>query len=132
MLESILSDLDKHLGICAIKGKNEQEGFFFLKIPPQTEILVKDLKPGFYLQSAIGANIEATSREDFYIYLMKANFLWQGTGGSIIGLDPSEKYLTLSLPIVYEVNFRMFRDKLEEFLNYLEFWQKEIEKFRMN
>ena len=129
MLESILSDLDKQLGISAVKGKDEQEGLFLLKITSNLEVIVKDLKPGVYFQSSLGANIEAGTREDFYIYLMKANFLWQGTGGSVIGLHPSEKYLTLSLPIVYEVNFRMFREKLEEFLNYLDFWQKEISKY---
>ena len=44
-------------------------------------------------------------------------------------LDPDEKYLTLSYPIHYEVNYRIFYDKLEDFVNYLSFWRYEIQNY---
>lgn len=129
MIKSILADLQKFLGLSAIEGKHEREGYYLITISETEEVWVKDLNPGVFMQSIITSNIGSASREEFYMYLMAANFLGQGTGGSVIGLDPEEKYLTLSLPINYEVNYKMFRDKLEEFLNYLSYWRKEIQEY---
>ena len=56
---------------------------------------------------------------------MKANFLGQGTGGATIGLKEDESFLTLSLSLPYEMNYRAFKDAVEEFVNYLEYWKSE-------
>ncbi len=65
-------------------------------------------------------------KEDLFIYLMKANFLGQGTGGSAIGLDQDENFLTLSLVLPYDMNYIMFRDALEDFANYIDYWKAEL------
>lgn len=129
MIESILADLYKFLGVKAIKGKNDRAGYYLIKISDTEEVWVKELNPGIFMQSIIGSNIGNIGKEDFYTYVMTANFLGQGTGGSVIGLTPEENYLTLSLPINYEINYKIFRDKLEEFLNYLSYWKKEIREY---
>ena len=60
---------------------------------------------------------------------MRANFLGQGTGGARIGLDPNEKFLTLSCGFPYEMKYQDFKEKIEDFANYLLCWRAEIEKF---
>jgi len=126
MLESILADLEKHLEIPAVKGKNESEGYYLLQINESMEVWVKDLNPGIFLQTIIAPIIRTSDQEDFFIYLMKANFLGQGTGGGVLSIDPEEKYIYLSLCLSYEVNYKTFRDKLEDFINYLDFWRKKL------
>ena len=127
MLESILADLEKHLGLKAIKGSKEMSSFYQLDINQKTQIWVKDLNPGVFFRTTI-AHLPSNNLEDLFIYLSKANFLGQGTGGAVISIDPSEIYLTLSHHIPYEMNYKMFRDKLEDFVNYLDFWKEEIQK----
>ena len=57
---------------------------------------------------------------------MKANFLGQGTGDATIGLDENENFLTLSLVLPYDMNYKMFKDALEDFVNYLDYWKEEL------
>ena len=91
------------------------------------EILLSELTPGVYVYGLIGP-VPALKREELFIYLMKANFLGLGTGGAVIGLKEDESFLTLSLALPYDINYRTFKETLETFANFLEFWQKELKK----
>lgn len=62
-------------------------------------------------------------REEIFIYVMRANLLGQGTGGSRIGIDPGEKFLTLALGLPYEMNYKIFKETFEDFVNYLIYWR---------
>lgn len=123
MIESHLADLEKFLSFKAYPVKGEANTFE-LKISDIT-LTIKDLSPGFSIRSII-CPLPTMLDEDLTIFLMKANFLGQGTGGAVLSIDPSEKYLTLSLSIQYDINYKTFKDKLEDFINYLEYWRKEI------
>lgn len=80
--------------------------------------------------------LPSNNQEDLFIHLMKANFLGQATGGAVIGISVDEKYLTLSDVMPYELSYQEFRNRIEDFVNYLIYWQKEIthheEKARQN
>jgi hypothetical protein len=60
---------------------------------------------------------------------MRANLLGQGTGKCRIGLEPQEKLLTLSLGLPYEMKYPTFREKVEDFINYVIYWREEIAQF---
>ncbi|MBS0585509.1 MAG: type III secretion system chaperone [Verrucomicrobia bacterium] len=126
MLDTILFDLEKHLQIKPVKGVDEMKAYTLLEIGDEAQVWVKELDKGLFLQSKIAPLFTPKDREAFYIYIMKANFLGQGTGGATIGIDPDEKFLTLSLVIPYEVNYKLFKDRLEDFVNYLAYWRKEF------
>lgn len=129
MIDFVLNELEKHLGISAIHDEKGLFGPYLIRIGDQFDIWIRETDPsGVIFKSVIAPLFINTDREAFFIYLMKANFLGQGTGGSIIAVDPDEKFLTLSLIIPYEVNYRIFRDKLEDFINYLEFWKAELKR----
>ncbi len=100
---------------------------YSLPINPETVIKVKELDPGVLFFAVIGPCPELR-KENLMIYLMKANFLGQGTGGASIGLDERENHLTLSLVLSYDMNYKQFRDALEDFVNYLDYWKAELEK----
>lgn len=129
MLESILADFEKYLQLKAVKGSGIYEDYFLLKISDLEEVWIKDTKPGVLMRSILAPTFSRSTMEEFYMYLMKANFLGQGTGGSVISMDPNEKFLTLSLSIPYEVNYRQVRDRFEDFLNYIDYWRAEIKTF---
>ena len=60
---------------------------------------------------------------------MKANYLGQATGSSRIGLSSDEKFLTLSLGMPYEMNYRIFREIVEDFVNFVLYWREEVANF---
>lgn len=128
MLDNLVSDLEKYLKVSLIKeDKRDNKGYLFI-LNDGTEISLEQNTIGIHIHANICqfSQTSIQNSEDFYMYLMKANYLGQGTGDSIISIDPSEKFLTLSSLISYEVNYKMFRDLLEDFVNYLFFWKKEI------
>lgn len=130
MLDNLISDLEKYLQTSLIK-EEEKEGITYLLIlNDESEIYLKERNYNIYITSNIChfSKEAIASAEDFYIHLSKANYLGVGTGNSIISIAPEEKFLTLSLLIDYEVNYKMFRDLLEDFVNYLSYWRAEINK----
>ena len=74
------------------------------------------------------ASLPTKEKEAFLLKVMEANFLGQGTGGGVIGLRDDESFLTLSLDLPYEVNYTSFKEAIEEFINYLEYWKTEAAK----
>ena len=128
MLEHIFYELEKHLDLKASKVEKGLLGPYLLQINPEIDVWIKELQTGIVLKSVVLPLSTDLDKETLFTYLMKANFIGQGTGGGVIALDPDEKFLTLSLIIPYEVNYRIFRDRLEDFINYLEFWKSELKR----
>jgi hypothetical protein len=128
MLDIIIHEVEKHLELRTEKKENPLFGTHVLKINDDLEVWLKDLNPGIAIKSIIGNVPSVNDKESLFSYLCRANYIGQGTGGAVIALDPNEKFLTLSLIMSYEVNYRIFRDKLEEFLNYLDFWRNELKR----
>ena len=92
------------------------------------EIEFRAIDPaGIALRAAV-APCPSQKREDLFIQLMQANFLAQGTGGAAIGLDRNEKNLSLSLKLPYELTYMSFKEHLEIFANYLEYWRSTLSK----
>lgn len=109
--------------------KKEKDKSYTFEIAEDIEIKIWDLDPGFYFHSNL-IECPAIKKEDLFIYLMRANLLGQGTQGSRIGIDKAEKFLTLSYIIAYEVNYIEFKEKLEDFVNYINYWKKEIKIYK--
>ncbi len=121
-IENISSELDLDPPLLS-KDKT-----FHFTLNSRVVILLKELDPGVSMQANITPCPEK-KREELFMLLMKANFLGQGTSGARIGIDGSEKYLTLSHGLPYEMNYRTFKETLENFANHLVYWQDEVAKF---
>lgn len=127
-LERLIENLSSELNLEAVPQK-DKKGLYQLKVGSSPQISLRELDPGVFLETRILPIPKEGNKEALYIYLMKANLLGQGTGGGAIGIDPSEKFLTLSLTLPFEVNYKTFHESLEDFLNYIDFWKEEIPTF---
>lgn len=125
MVQEFLEKLCAELSIETVPKLNEGNIFRFA---PDIDVALTDLNPGVSMQSVIAA-CPASRREDLFIYLMKANLLGQGTGNARIGLDRNDKNLTLSLGLPYEINYQVFKEAFEEFVNHVIYWRNAIAKF---
>jgi hypothetical protein len=106
----------------AVKQENNS---YALTLNPQLALKIQPLDNGV----SFWARIEpcpTQRREELFMLLMKANFLGQGTGNCIIALDENENFLTLSSVLPYDMNYKMFKNALEDFINYLDYWREEV------
>lgn len=124
MLEQYLQKLNEELQLDPLPPKDEHSKYH-LALNPKTSLSFKELDPGFFLTGLI-AGCPKEKREDLFILLSRANFLGQGTGGSCISLDNDEKFLTLSLYLPYDMNYKAFKETVEDFVNYIDYWREEL------
>jgi hypothetical protein len=127
-LEELLQKLIDEMELPEAPTKDDQ-GTYLLKLSPDMQVSLKELDPGTFFYAPL-IPLQLPKREELMIYLMKANFLGQGTGGSTIGLDENEKFLTLSLVLPYDMNYKIFKDSLEDFTNYVDYWREELIRFK--
>jgi hypothetical protein len=126
--ERLLEILAENLHLEAIPQK-DKDGIYRLKLPPNFQVGVSELNPGVFFSSLILPIPKEGSKEALFIYLMRANLMGQGTGGGAIGIDPTEKFFTFSQSLPFEMNYQVFKESLEDFLNYITYWQEEIVRF---
>ncbi len=129
-----LTILDHHIGTFEKEFVQPQlfhkegERDYWLMTSHTPKIDIKYLDPGVLMTCPI-AQIPEKDLEVFFMHVMSGNYLGQGTGRGWVSLDPTEKFLTLSLAIPYEANYVEFKEMLEEFLNYLIYWKEQVETF---
>jgi hypothetical protein len=126
MLKERIAQLTSELGLEMPKA--DQQKTFTLTINPDVSLHLHELAPGFACQANLGP-CPQKKREELFLYLMRANFLGQGTGGARLGLDADEKTLTLSSGFSYEMNYQAFKESIEDFVNYLMYWREAVAKF---
>ena len=124
LLEQFLTTFAQDLELGEIPRRGEGN-VYELQLNPYTVIAIRALDPGISFWSRIGP-CPQVRREELFILLMKANFLGQGTGGGAIALDENENFLTLSSVLPYDMNYKKFKDALEDFTNYLDYWKEEL------
>ena len=127
-LEKLLELLVDDLKLGAIPQKDKDD-IHQLKLLPDLQIGVSELDPGIFFSSLLLPIPKEGGKEALYIHLMKANLLGQGTGGGSIGIDSTEKYLTFSLTLSFEVSYTIFKESLEDFVNYVSYWSEEVLRF---
>lgn len=123
MLNEHIEMLCKELDITPVP-KWDQKKILALSIGYE-KILCKDLQPGLSMQAPICPTPQKR-KEEIFSHIMHGNLLGQGTGLARIGLDHDEKFLTLCLGLPYELSYQQFRDRLEDFVGYINYWRTTI------
>jgi hypothetical protein len=123
-LDQLIADLELPSPL-----SKDEEGFFMLPINPELMIRILPLDQGVFFRSEI-APVPLKQKEELYTLLMKANFLGQGTGGGVISLDEEEKFLTLSLSLPYDMNYKTFKEDISDFANFVDYWKEEVRRFQ--
>lgn len=127
MLEHLLTELCNKLDL-PLNLTKDKEGYYPFTLNNEISFHIKELNPGFFVKAILGEVING-SHEELYTLLMKANFLGQGTAGAFLGMDTKAKNFTLTKACKQETSYREFKDFLEEFVNYFEYWKKRIKTY---
>ena len=99
----------------------DQVGTLTLHLAPFS-ILMTKTDDGAHISAPI-APLPLKDKDRLLLTVMEANFLGQGTGGSVIGLKEDESFLTLASTLPYEIDYASFKEAIEDFVNYLEYWK---------
>ena len=75
------------------------------------------------------AAVPKGQQELLFTQALLANLCGQGTKGSLLGLNESGTVLTLSHTIDYDINYKEFRDLVEDFISTIDFWREESLKY---
>lgn len=79
----------------------------------------------YELSSIIGA-CPSIGKEEFFSRILLANLFGQGTYHAILGLDSEATQLTVSHTIDYHIEYKEFKDIIEDFLNCADQWRGEL------
>lgn len=126
MLESLLKQLCQNLQL-APPPQKDAHNQFTLSLNPVTSLDFQELEIGFSCKSIV-AKIPDEPLEDLLILLMKANFLGQGTKGAVLAIDEKIQHFVFILHVPEETPYIVFKDKIEDFVNYLNYWKERIHK----
>jgi hypothetical protein len=128
MLENYIAQLVKEL---ELEGPlpNQVPGIYTFPLEENLNVLISNHPPGFALSCNI-APLPGRPTEEFLTRLMLGNLFGQGTKGAVLGINEDGSLLTLTQTIDYNVEYKEFRDILEDFTNSVDLWSEETQKYK--
>ncbi len=126
MLDRLLNQLTEEFSLPAIESKGAHKE---LILTPGTPLSLHAHDPGFTITAPLGA-CPAQNKEELFTQLMRANFLGQGTNGSVISMDEQEKCLTLFQLVPYDLNYKAFKHAIEDFVNFATYWKEIVDSYQ--
>lgn len=106
-------------------------GFYTIAFSKSIHVSIRALETGFYFVAVLG-ECPARNCEEFFIFAMQSNLFGIGTGGGVIGLNDEGKLLTLTLISPYQMSYRQFKEHVEDFVNWVDLWQKKVHDAQIN
>ncbi len=124
MLDKFITELQQEL---QIEGSlaGETPDTFNIPLGEDTSVILSPLPAGFSLTCNV---IEAPKeREDIFLEnALRANLFGQGTEGAILGLSEDGTHVTLIKSVDSPIDYKTFKEIVEDFLNSVEFWRGEV------
>ncbi|KIC71093.1 type III secretion system chaperone [Candidatus Protochlamydia amoebophila] len=126
MLDSFVHQLARELEMEDLIISPEPN-YFTIPFADDIQVVVTQFHQSYLLKGNIGA-CPKNNLDQYFLKLMEANLFGRGTRGAGIGLNKEENLLTLSLELDYNISYKNFRERLEDFISILDFWRKEALK----
>lgn len=100
-------------------------GVYEYWIEPDLLLIIKANQPqGFMLSSTLGP-YPKNKEEEFFIAMMTGNLFGKETFGATLGLDEDGQRMVLSRVVESRIDYREFKEILEDFVHIMTFWRKE-------
>ena len=124
MLHQFIPHLVKDLELGDTTLGSGVPGTYALPLDEGLAVNMTDTQNGFLLKANIAPYPKAQG-ELFATQTMLGNLFGQGTRGAVLGLSLDGNTLTLSQAIEYSVDYKEFKEILEDFINTVDFWREE-------
>ena len=123
MLASLMEKLTQELELDKSLA-TEVPGTYAFPLDQGLTVTIFEIPRGFLLKCPVGP-APKVQEELFLTQAMLANLFGQGTRGAVLGLSPEGTILTLSQVVDYTVDYKEFKDIVEDFINSVDFWHEE-------
>lgn len=128
MLDRFMKQLAKEMELSQEIPLSEK-GIYRLPLEEDLSVEVTAVG-GDFLFSSLVAPCPTENVDLFYMRMMLANLFGQGTLGAILGLNQEGNYLVLSRSVENRIEYKEFRDIIEDFVNSVDFWREEALNYR--
>lgn len=123
MLEGLVQQLVAELGM--EKPVAVEPGHYQMEFSPQVDVDIFQKNETLLLQGKIH-EVDLRTKPSLVERLMQANLFGSGTRGGTIGWEPVKNRLTLSLELSYNCPYKLFTERLEDFVSVIVFWRTEV------
>lgn len=123
MLDGFIQQLCKELELDP-PLKPQLPGMYNYPLEEDLAFTITALSPGFKLQCTLGP-CPSDRNDDLYTELLEGNLFGKATFGSVLSLDEKGEKIILTRVVDYKVDYREFRDTIEDFINVIDFWRKQ-------
>lgn len=128
MLDDLIKNFSLEHGAPYTFFKEGTEGHFQLQISDEIRVELRQLEgDGVFFRTNLFLFL-TPEKESLYKQLLEANYLYQSTMGCVLGMDPNEKYITLSMYVYSRMNKNLLWDSLELFCNAWDYLKYNFEK----
>jgi len=109
--------------------KKDSSGAYVFLIDEGVKMRIHALPKGFNFTCDV-VDCPGGKEEDFFTQALLGNLFGKGTRGSILGLDEAGTMLTLSREVEEEVDYKEFKNLVEDFINTVDMWRSEASAFK--
>jgi Tir chaperone protein (CesT) family len=124
MLKQFIEQLSSDMGFEQALDANE-DGSYSLRLEPAIDIHLQESSDATIMLQTKVAKLPSRKTEEFLLKAMIANLFGRETGGAALGLDKEGKEILLLDFLLEEKNYRVFHERLEDFVNYADAWRQE-------
>lgn len=125
MLEELINQLSKEMELDS-PLKASIPNLYTIPLEESLSVSITSPSPDLISLSCVIGDCPMEEREAFFAELLLANLLGQGTRGAILGMNSEGNLLTLTKDIDYPIDYKNFRDIVEDFFNAADVWRQEI------
>lgn len=104
-------------------------GVFVFPLEEDLSVTITNRPPGFSLLCNL-CPMPTKNMEEFLTRAMLGNLFGQGTKGAVISISEDGNFLTLTQVVDYNAEYKEFRDILEDFVNAVDVWRAEVQKYK--
>lgn len=126
MLQGFIPKLIQDMDLGAINLSSEIPGVYSLPLEEGLSLSMTDIPDGYIFKSNI-APYPKIKEDVFLTQAMLGNLFGQGTRGAILGINLEGTSVTLTLVVDSSVEYKDFKESLEDFINTMDFWREEAE-----
>lgn len=123
MLENFMKDIAKELEL-ENPLTSEVPGVYVFPLDEEIKIYISTILQGIYLESTFPYS--SSHQEELFARFLLANLFGGETNGAVLGLTEDGKSVKLSQLIAGSVNYKSFKEALEDFVNIVDFWHEEV------
>lgn len=124
MLEKYIPLLIKELELGDTNLASGVPGVYALPLEEGLAINISEIGQGVQFTSNI-APFPKANQEMFATRAMFGNLFGQGTHDAVLGLTADGNTLTLTRAIEYNIDYKEFRENLEDFITVVDLWREE-------